>query len=580
MLNEFGSSPHADEVRLRVIDLLARQNRPTEALEHAIQMDAAQPTDPIRLQVWQRLAELYAAVGDAANSALFQYRLFQTTEGNEKEQWAVRLKETIPRLKGAEVEQIWDHIEEEPFRADLMYQFAMAQVMAENYGDAADILIAFLKAYPQHSESSNARELVAGLLQRLQFAPLTVGCLLPLSGSYELYGQRALNGIELALNAMQSGPAPLPIKLLIKDTASEDSRAIEAVQELVEAKAGIILGPMVTAPAAAREAQRLQIPMITFTQKTDIASGDYVFRHFITPQSQVQALVHYFVNAMGLHNFAIMHPNDQYGKTFRAMFWEEVVRQGGRVVGVEGYESNETDFTLAFKKIKGTHHPVPADLALRSSVQAIRHPNQPPGSDVPAPFFDPVTRLSGLYHQTPAKARSKASDSARSDRYDDEVNVDFEVLFIPDAPQKAGLIIPQVAYNDIQGVYLAGTNLWHSTQLIDMCRDYLNHAVLVDGFFKESQSETVQRFVQLYRDTYNSDPGSIEAFAFDSARLVFTLMANPDIRMRHDLRNLLLQSSLTEGVTGPLSFDQNGEAIKHLYLLGVKGGQFVEIPYR
>ncbi len=580
LLNEFADSPHGDEVNLAVIDLLARQNRWAEALAPAMQLASETRNDSVRLEAWRRLVELHTALGDSANAALFEYRLYRATSGKEKADWADRLKSDIPKLKSAEIEQIWDQIDEEPFRGDLMYQFATAQAMAENYGDATDILAAFLNAYPQHPESANARALYTELLKRLEFEPLTVGCLLPLSGSYELYGQRALNGIELALSAMQSGPAPLPIKLLIKDTASEDSRAVQAVRELTQAGAGVILGPMVTAQAAAQEAQRLQIPMITFTQKADITRGDYIFRHFITPQSQVQTLVHHFINTLGLRHFAIMHPNDPYGKTLRAIFWDEVIRQGGRVVGVEAYEDNETDFTLTFKKLTGTYYAVPPDLAERPSVQATRHPNQPPGSDMPAPFFDPLTRLSGLYHQTPAQARSNASSSGRSEKNEAQVDIDFQVLFIPDAPKKAGLIIPQVAYNDINGVYLAGTNLWHSPQLIEMCGDYLGEAVLVDGFFKESRSETVQRFVQRYRDTYNADPGTIEAFAFDSARLIFKLMAGPDLRMRHELRNLLLQSSLPDGVTGSLSFDQNGEAIKHLFLLGVKGNQFIEIPRR
>jgi branched-chain amino acid transport system substrate-binding protein len=579
LLDEFGESPYADEAHLAVIDLLARQNRSEEALHHASQMAARQLDDTIRLPLWQRLVELYAATGDMAGSAIFQYQLYQSTTGREKEAWGERLAETIPKLNSGEVEQVWDQIEEEPFRADLMYQFAVSQAMAEKYDDAADLLTAFMKAYPQHPQSGNALNLAAALFKRLEFTPLAVGCLLPLSGSHSLYGQRALNGIELALSMMQSGPAPAAINLLIKDTASDDARAVQAVRELAEAGVGVILGPMITAPAAAEEAQRLQIPMITFTQKADItAAGDYIFRHFITPQSQVQTLVEYFIKALGLRNFAVMHPDEQYGKTFMTLFWHEVVRQGGRVVGVEAYNANETDFTVTFKKLKGIHHPVPRDLSARSSIQTLRHPNQPPGSDEPSSYFDPLTRLSGLYHQTPAQARDTASMGARSQSTANETIVDFEVLFIPDAPKKAGLIIPQVIYNDIKGVYLAGTNLWHSPQLIEMSKDYLGKAILVDGFFKESQSETVQAFVQMHRDIYGTDPGVIEAFAFDSARLVFTQMADPNLRMRHAFRDALRQSSLQDGVTGPLAFDEKGDAIKHLFLLGIQGNQFIEIP--
>ena len=68
--------------------------------------------------------------------------------------------------------------------------------------------------------------------------------------------------------------------------------------------------------------------------------------------------------------------------------------------------------------------------------------------------------------------------------------VDFDVLFIPEAPQMAALILPQLAYYDIRDVYLAGTNLWHSSQLIELAKDYAQNAVMVDGFFKREPCAT------------------------------------------------------------------------------------------
>ena len=101
-----------------------------------------------------------------------------------------------------------------------------------------------------------------------------------------------LNGIALAVSLLQSGETALPVRLIIKDTASDEAQAVQAVRELADDGVAAIIGPIIAAPGAAREAQRLQMPMVTITQKSDVTeTGNYIFRHFITPQNQVRTLV-------------------------------------------------------------------------------------------------------------------------------------------------------------------------------------------------------------------------------------------------------------------------------------------------
>jgi ABC-type branched-subunit amino acid transport system substrate-binding protein len=119
--------------------------------------------------------------------------------------------------------------------------------------------------------------------------------------------------------------------------------------------------------------------------------------------------------------------------------------------------------------------------------------------------------------------------------------------------------------------------LWHSEQLVDMSKDFAQNALMVDGFFKDSQSGVVQGFMDGYRRLYGEDPGIIEAFAFDTANLIFSLLNRPDIQSRPDLRWALQQSIIAQGATGPVYFAEDGEAIKRLSLLRLRGGRFVEI---
>ncbi|MBR9979761.1 MAG: ABC transporter substrate-binding protein [Desulfatitalea sp.] len=178
---------------------------------------------------------------------------------------------------------------------------------------------------------------------------------------------------------------------------------------------------------------------------------------------------------------------------------------------------------------------------------------------------DIAVRLSGLFHE------------GREVKTDDVPLPPFDVLFIPDGPRATGLILPQLAYHDVTDIVLAGTNLWHSPQLLEMAREFAQNAIVVDGFFKESQLEVVRRFVDGYRELYAIEPGLVEAFAYDTARMLFDLVDQPELRLRTELRDALQQVVFANGVTGTTLFDHRGEALKTLSLLRIQGNRFAEI---
>ncbi|RJQ85686.1 MAG: hypothetical protein C4519_02825 [Desulfobacteraceae bacterium] len=581
-VEQFPNSPAAAEARLALMDMLVEENRPAEAFDMAARMLEGPLDENVRQKLRQRLTHLYEQSRNAAHAIFYAYLLYKESPAPEKEQWEARIKEGVTLLDGGGIEMLWDRIEDRQIRGYLMYRYAVVQIMQENYDEALELLTSLHSSYPDHPSRADTLNLIQTLTQKLSFAPYTLGCLLPLSGPYQTYGQRALNAVELALSMVQGGENPLPIKLVVEDSGSDDAHAVQAVRKMAQARVGAIIGPINTAPAAAQEAQRLNIPILTFTQKTDItAIGDYVFRHFITPRSQVQTLVKYFINDLGMRKFAVMYPEEPYGNTFMTLFWDEVIAQGGRMVGVESYAPGQTDFAKTIKKLVGTHYPIPAELKARPVVKIEESPYfkvNPEFTDRLETWLpDPVTRLTGMFHQDPDQDRVKGPALGRGPEVESaRPDIDFDVLFIPEAPKTAGLILPQLAYYDVRNVYTVGTNLWHSQQLIELARQYAQNTVTVDGFYKDSASEAVRNFVNAYRSIYNTEPGLMEAFAFDTANILFDLLTRPEIRLRDQLRNHLRQIQVP-GVTGTTAFAADGEAIKNLVLLRVKGDHFVEI---
>jgi ABC-type branched-subunit amino acid transport system substrate-binding protein len=293
--------------------------------------------------------------------------------------------------------------------------------------------------------------------------------------------------------------------------------------------------------------------------------GDYVFRYFITSRMQANALASYATQALQMQRFAILYPEENYGRTFRDHFWDAVYREGGQVVALESYDPQQTDFAAAIKKLVGTHYNVPWYLN-----------NWREGLDLLGP-------LEAIPGYTPPDPEEEVAETVRTRRRrgpEEEAFkpvVDFEALFIPDAPKMLGLVAPQLAYHDVVNTALLGTNLWFSTKLLDAAGEYVQGAILTTGFFPASQSPAVRRFATRFEAIYGRPPGFIEAIAYDAARVLLTTVLHPDAWLRAGIRHHLLNLEAVDALTGNVRFEGNGDSLQALPLLQIRENGFREL---
>ena len=518
-----------------------------------------------KLSSREHIFRIYVLLGDSyrkqnvPKEAVYAYGMALTiAKPSEREPILVHFKKMIKRLSSVELEIMIPRLEDTMAKGHLLYQLGLIKTGEEQYEMALKIFKQFVNNFADHENVEIARELIAELNKKLEYDRYTIGCLLPLSGRFKVFGQRALKGVELAFYRFNSRPDAPEFRIKVKDSASNPETAARAVSALSDDRIAAIIGPIITAESAAREAQDRGIPIITLTQKDHITElGEYVFRNFITPQMQVKTLATYAVDELGLKRFAILYPDEKYGTTFMNLFWDEVTAHRGTVVGAEVYNPRHTDFADPIKKLVGLYYPIPEDLKSADNPDNIYlydHSEEEPGA---AEMDEDV-----YYDETP------------------KANVDFAAVFIPDSPRIAGLIIPQLAFYDIDNVVLLGTNLWHSIRLIEMARDYVQGAVMTEGFFSESALKEVQDFVGLFEKIYAFKPGFIEAVFYDTATIILEILSRPDIQFRSTIRDELKKLTNFLGVTGITSFSETGDASKGLYLIRVMGDKFVEVRYR
>jgi branched-chain amino acid transport system substrate-binding protein len=523
-------------------------------------------------RIYNLLGYAFGAVGDFLKAFESYMNAYEQGGPDKQPEILNKVKDVIAHLNENEVNDLLEQYGAREPGGYLRLQLAKIYAAEDLIEAAMAVLYEFEDLFPNHEERATVDAMLAELQSRARVDRYLIGCILPLTGRYATFGNRALTGIELAVEEMNTDPDHSPVQLLIRDSKSEPAEAVSALDELVLDEGVVaVVGPMVTSESVANRAQSLKVPVITLTQKPDItAIGDYVFRDFLTVALQVKAVVEYAVQDLGIRKVAIFYPAEPYGVNFMNRFWEELSQHGAEVVGVESYTPDQTDFRDAIKKLVGLYYPrVEHDFGMNLFEE----------NETWNKLLDVHERE--MDWTAPQGSRDDTEPVEEAGLHEDTGEpapiVDFEAVFIPDSFDKVVLIAPQLIYYNVTDVLLLGTNLWHAAGLLETAGHYVEGAIIPDGFFVDSPSVRVQEFVESYQSMFGESPGYLEAQAYDVARFLFEAVNRPEVKSRLTLLSALKNMAGFKGVTGTTFFNETGEAEKDIYLLTVEKGRFVQI---
>lgn len=129
---------------------------------------------------------------------------------------------------------------------------------------------------------------------------------------------------------------------------------------------------------------------------------------------------------------------------------------------------------------------------------------------------------------------------------------------------------------DVQQFSLSGTS---NPQFITIAgNDAAEGFISMSAFDATNPDEAVQNFVKNYKEKIKSLPGEWAAGAYDTVYIMAdTLKAAGDIR-GNELTNWMKQNTDFKGITGKISFDENGDnqAAKAL-IIQVRNGEFIVV---
>ena len=388
-----------------------------------------------------------------------------------------------------------------------------------------------------------------------------VGVVLPLTGKLALTGQKVLQGIQLAVNQ-------LPFQAREKLTLEvRDSGHQIPMKEIITDLSGLpnvvgIIGPLLSdeVTIAGEVAKEYQIPIFSPTASTYglVNENPFMFRNALTREIQAKFLAEYSINTLNLKRFAVLHPYEPFGLELKDIFINEVESYGGEVVAVAGYDRTQNDFKKQILELGG----VEDDKLEKIARELVLSEGVFPDFSNPSTLSRPLIDMGHWSGEDVEKLKVS-------------LELSYDAIFIPGVYDKVGLIIPQLAFYNVNTVTLLGANGWNSPELVRMGGKYLKKVFFVDGYYPDSNRAEIQKFVQDFTTNFGEEPSFLSAQSFDAANIMINnILAGADNRIK--MQESLKKVENFPGVTGKTTLLPSGDSEKNIFALTVKRKKIVQ----
>ncbi|MBN1286891.1 MAG: ABC transporter substrate-binding protein, partial [Anaerolineae bacterium] len=121
---------------------------------------------------------------------------------------------------------------------------------------------------------------------------------------------------------------------------------------------------------------------------------------------------------------------------------------------------------------------------------------------------------------------------------------------------------------------IVGSDSWGTPDLLDLCGDACNGLFFSTHYAPDIATEVAQTFIGAYEEKYGAKPDDVAALTYDAFQMLFAAIENAQSLERAAVRDALAGIELFEGVTGLMSFDEQGDPIKCAVIIEIKDGAF------
>ena len=551
VLNATTETAHEEEAYLGASRSLTQVGRVDEALALCQKaLASGHLSSGARIEIQQLEYPLLKETGDSLGALKALAAVHDAeTDPAKKEALKDKAFDIANKLKMSDLEAVVDNAGFTFIRGFAAYRLGTYYLEQHDFDKARSLFEKTTAYTPNTNIATAAANHIAQIDGRRIVDPNTIGVVLPLTGRYESIAQKSMRGLQLGLGIY--GTNRSSFKLAIVDSQGSPEEAKKGVENLVgENHVIAIVGSLLskTSIAVATKANELGVPSIALSQKAGLTEiGSMVFRNAITSSMQVQFLVKTAMEQEGMKRFAILFPNDAYGVEYANLFWDEVVKRGGKIVGAQPYNPTETDFRAPVKRLVGTYYVEDRQTEYRNRLKDWFKDQKNPRSGRNTPPDDLLPPIT-----------------------------DFDAIFVPDSPKAMGQIAPMLAYVGVGNVRFLGTNLWNTPEFLRRGDKRVEKALFVDTEITTDPRFANSKFYNDFKKAFGSEPGQFELQGYETG-LLLSHAINDGERSRIGLAERLTKTENVQGVLGPMQMSPERELIWPMTAFTVENQQIVPL---
>lgn len=343
-----------------------------------------------------------------------------------------------------------------------------------------------------------------------------IGVALPLSGDMKSLGERALAGIDIALEDMSQDPNK-KYRLEIKDTKGNPANGAFAVKELIETNnVAAIIGGLNSSEATKEYLEAKKYGVVFISLSKVLLPKEEKNHLLIEIPGSIESQINHLFNEKMLSKIgkrpAILYPRTEIGEAYANEFWRQSKKNNLDVTGLISFDTNQTDYRDPVKNILGIKFTREREEEL-SIVNDIAHLESKKS----------IKRLQNLQPQ-----------------------VDFDWVFVPALPREAVQILPNFNYFDAFNLNYIGVPSWRSELMLN--EGYRYGSVY---FMDEAISSTETPFTQKFALKFKKQPNIVETIAYDSLKILFDVIeSDSSFETRQDLDLALTKKEILQSESG------------------------------
>lgn len=148
-----------------------------------------------------------------------------------------------------------------------------------------------------------------------------------------------------------------------------------------------------------------------------------------------------------------------------------------------------------------------------------------------------------------------------------------DVIYIPDYYNKVALIAKQLREKGLKGAMIGGDG-WDSPELLKIGGNAIVGGYFTNHYSPDRKDPVADAFIKKYKEKFGIVPDALGALGYDSTVMLLKVLDTVKKPTPEEIMKALSTMKNFKGVTGTISFDKNGDAIKSAVILKVEKDGF------